>query len=165
MYNKDVENIAKLYLEFTINEPSDDDQFLKEIKFAKEIEAILMKTILGKEFPFMFIGETPTTDGEVEALTVTGQPLKDYQVTNIAYAIANGTIGHEADSEKHEQYAQYVSEKLLALLTKKLPNDANTEGGGKLTHDYYKSSFDPNALSNPSKKSKRFEGDNEGGVL
>lgn len=158
MYNKDAEKIAKLYLEFTLNEPSDEEE---TAQFAKQIETVLMKTILDKKFPFVFVGETPTTDGEVEELTVAGQPLKDYQIKNIAWAFANETINHKADSEEHEKYAMYVADKLITLLTKTVGND---EKGGPITQDYYKPPHDPNSFNPFKKKAPRFQGDNEGGI-
>lgn len=161
MYNKDAQNIAKLYVEFTLNEPSDEEE---TEEFAKEIEAILLKTMLGKNLPFIYTGETPSTDGEIEALSVAGQPLKDYQIKNIAYAFANGSIGHEAADEEREKYAQYVSDKIIKLLMKKTMNNPN-DLGGKLTQDYYKPVHDPNEFNPFKKKAPRFTGDNEGGVL
>ena len=162
MYNKDAQNIAKLYVEFTLNEPSDEEE---TEQFAKEIETILLQAILGKEFPFIFTGESPSTDGEIEALSVAGQPLKDYQIKNIAWAFANGTIGHEADDEERDKYAEYVSEKLIKLLMKTTIGNSMADSGGKLTQDYYKPPHDPNAFNPFKKKTPRFTGDNEGGVL
>ena len=159
MYNKDAKNIAKLYVEFTLNEPSDEEE---TEQFAKEIEAILLQTILGKKFPFVFTGETPATDGD-EALSVEDQPIKDYEIQNIAWAFANGTIDCEAQGEEKIKYAQYVSDKLIKLLVNTTMNNPN-DLGGNLTQDYYKPPHDPNAVNPFKKKTPRFTGDNEGGV-
>lgn len=154
MYNKDAEKIAKLYMEYTVNEVDNDDFFVKTI------EGILMRTMLGKKFPFVFAGETPSTDGEEEELTVAGQPIQDYQIKNIAHAVANETISTLSD-ERNEEGADRVLNMMIKFLAGQM---AKYEMGGKLTQDYNKQSFNPNALSNPSKKTPRFQGDNEGGI-
>jgi hypothetical protein len=139
-------------MEYTVNEVNEDEMFIKEA------EKWLIPALIDKKFPFAIMGKTPMTDGEVEELTVAGQPLKDYQIKNIIHAISNETIGYDVDP-KHEQQAEQTLYKIIEYLMKRMAESKPELG--ELTMGYHKSSFNPKSLSNPNKKTPRFIADDE----
>jgi glutamate synthase domain-containing protein 1 len=95
-----------------------------QIPFETIIEEATMEALLGRKFPFEFVGNVSDEDDELEYLTYTDVPISKSQVRNISKANLNRTLRVVLEGKTPDQLKRMLNNirKMISVKYKEVRN-------------------------------------------